>query len=292
MGGVSGSVGGIRVRPDRAPPVARCPQRCRSARVPDARSGRPRPGEAGAEAVGVLLAGDEDSVRRTPSPSLHRRVAGGRLGRRDATRGRRRLPLIPELSAVLEHLAATGLLSGLGAVVVLDLGYTGSTVSVVDVESGTVRATERTALCVAEIGGVVDLADELLTQTGCGADAVVLVGGGATAAAIRERVADLAGSSRRRAGGPRVVGGVGRRAGREQRAGPGGVVAATDSASTDRTPTRRASPRLSPRRVPPSGAQRRGGRGDARPPRRHRFRAGLRQKPFSGPRRTNRRASR
>ncbi len=102
---------------------------------------------------------------------------------------------------------------------------------------------------------MVDLADELLTQTGCGADAVVLVGGGATAAAIRERVADLGGlpvvvpedPSCRRRRAPRC---------REQRAGPGGVVAATDSASTDRTPTRRASPRLSPRRVPPSGAQR------------------------------------
>ncbi|WP_337110081.1 hypothetical protein [Prescottella equi] len=152
------------------------------------------PEKLAAEAVGVLLAGDEDpgsadavAVAYTDESQA---AALDAAMRREGVADYR---LIPELSAVLEHLAATGLLSGLGAVVVLDLGYAGSTVSVVDVESGTVRATERTALCVAEIGGVVDLADELLTQTGCGADAVVLVGGGATAAAIRERVADLAG---------------------------------------------------------------------------------------------------
>lgn len=152
------------------------------------------PEKLAAEAVGVLLAGDEDpgsadavAVAYTDESQA---AALDAAMRREGVADYR---LIPELSAVLEQLAATGLLSGLGAVVVLDLGYAGSTVSVVDVESGTVRATERTALCVAEIGGVVDLADELLTQTGCGADAVVLVGGGATAAAIRERVADLAG---------------------------------------------------------------------------------------------------
>ncbi|MBM4526156.1 hypothetical protein GS462_16160 [Rhodococcus hoagii] len=152
------------------------------------------PEKLAAEAVGVLLAGDEDpgsadavAIAYTDESQA---AALDAAMRREGVADYR---LIPELSAVLEQLAATGLLSGLGAVVVLDLGYAGSTVSVVDVESGTVRATERTALCVAEIGGVVDLADELLTQTGCGADAVVLVGGGATAAAIRERVADLAG---------------------------------------------------------------------------------------------------
>ncbi len=152
------------------------------------------PEKLAAEAVGVLLAGDEDSGSADAVAIAYtdesQAAALDAAMRREGVVDYR---LIPELSAVLEHLAATGLLSGLGAVVVLDLGYTGSTVSVVDVESGTVRATERTALCVAEIGGVVDLADELLTQTGCGADAVVLVGGGATAAAIRERVADLAG---------------------------------------------------------------------------------------------------
>ncbi|ORM02406.1 hypothetical protein FNU77_16165 [Prescottella equi] len=152
------------------------------------------PEKLAAEAVGVLLAGDEyagsaDAVAIAYTDESQAAALDAAMRREGVADYR----LIPELSAVLEQLAATGLLSGLGAVVVLDLGYTGSTVSVVDVESGTVRATERTALCVAEIGGVVDLADELLTQTGCGADAVVLVGGGATAAAIRERVADLAG---------------------------------------------------------------------------------------------------
>ncbi|MCA1005044.1 hypothetical protein LCL87_04910 [Rhodococcus hoagii] len=147
-----------------------------------------------AESIGVLLAGDEESgslpsVGIAYTDESQAAALDAALRREGITDCR----LIPELSALLAYLGATRALAGFAAVVVLDLGRSGTTVSVVDVETGSVHAAERIAADAAGIEEAVDLADELLTQSGRGADAVVLVGGGAHVAGVREHVADLAG---------------------------------------------------------------------------------------------------
>ncbi|MFC9517866.1 hypothetical protein ACFTSD_19240 [Nocardiaceae bacterium NPDC056970] len=152
------------------------------------------PESLAAESIGVLLAGDEEAGS-LPSVGIaytdeSQAAAVDAALRRE---GIADCQLIPELSALLEHLGATRALAGLAAVVVIDLGRSGTTVSVVDVATGSVHAAERTTADAAGLEEAVDLADELLTQSGRGADAVVLVGGGAHAEGIRERVADLAG---------------------------------------------------------------------------------------------------
>lgn len=147
-----------------------------------------------AESIGVLLAGDEEAGSLPPVGIAY--TDESQAAALDAALRREGIAdcrLIPELSALLEHLGATGVLAGLAAVVVFDLGRSGTTVSVVDVATRSVHASERITADAAGLEEAVDLADELLTQSGRGADAVVLVGGGAHAAGVRERVGDLAG---------------------------------------------------------------------------------------------------
>lgn len=151
------------------------------------------PARLAAETIGVLVAGDAESG---PEPAVAVAYCDeSQAAALDAALRREQVAdyrLIPELSAVLEHVRVPGLPAAPGMVVVFDLGCSGSTVSVVDPSVGTVAASERVAACVG-LEEAVDLADELLRQSGCTADAVVLVGGGAHGVAMRERLADLAG---------------------------------------------------------------------------------------------------
>ncbi|WP_258195514.1 FGGY-family carbohydrate kinase [Rhodococcus sp. OK519] len=143
------------------------------------------------ESIGVLLADDAESG--TPAGVTIAYTDEGQAAALDSAMRREgitRYRLVPELSAVLAHLGATGLLTEFGTVVVCDLGTSGTTVSVVETSTGRVAATERTSAGLEES---VVVADELLLQSGSVADAVVLIGGGAHIDSVRELLADLAG---------------------------------------------------------------------------------------------------
>ncbi|CAM3159531.1 FGGY-family carbohydrate kinase [Prescottella defluvii] len=157
-----------------------------------------------AQSVGVVLAdaaGSGSAVGVGISYSDEAQAAALDMAmRRQGITGFR---LVPEATAILEHLRGTDGASGFRTVVLYDLGSSGLTVSVVDRSTGAVAATERTGMLRGDdlvrlpretfdsvagpaVERSADLVAELIAQSGQRPDAVVLVGGGTHLPVVRD----------------------------------------------------------------------------------------------------------
>ncbi|MFC7446458.1 Hsp70 family protein [Rhodococcus daqingensis] len=136
--------------------------------------------ETAAQAVGVLLAQDEESVGAIGVAYATQRQADV-LQQAMARQRLHNYQLIPASTAAIVRLEATGELQDHRTLVLYDLGSSGLTVSVVDRDSGEVLATERST----EIAG--DYFDWLISEHQAGAQGVVSPVGADEAAAFNER---------------------------------------------------------------------------------------------------------
>ncbi|WP_280233890.1 Hsp70 family protein [Nocardia cyriacigeorgica] len=114
------------------------------------------PAELTAEVVGVTLEASADTTAtaiayRTDQQARAIRAA---MAKQQITN----YELVPELNAIIEFAETSGDIRGAGALVVYDLGGSGLSVSIVDVETRQVRATERTS----DISG--DYIDSLIRE--------------------------------------------------------------------------------------------------------------------------------
>ncbi|RJO76767.1 molecular chaperone [Nocardia panacis] len=114
------------------------------------------PAELAAEAIGVTLAAapGPTTTAITYRGEEHARGIRAAMARQQITD----YELVPEIAAALEFAEAIGALRGIGSLVVYDLGTSGLSVSVVDVQTREVRAVERTS----DISG--DYLDSLIRE--------------------------------------------------------------------------------------------------------------------------------